>query len=114
MATTTTVATKAGALKSMLNTISKGFNSAGALIDVTTDGIGMLSATVTKAATEQKKSHFLAAQTFDQDLIRSYAEEQAHANLRVKEFCRQSEDHARLYQEAHDDFAAKFAKAFPS
>ncbi len=116
MATTTatTVAARAGALKSILNTVAKTAQSAGALVDVTTDGISMLSALVDKASTDQKKRYFLASQTFDQDLIRTYAEEQAHANIRVEEFCKQSESHRAHYQKAHDEFATKFNSKFPS
>ena len=93
-------------LGSVLETISQTANSVTSILNVTTKGIGMLDAMVTKVSSEQKLRHKADAATFVNNLIRECSEAEANADLQVITFCSKSEDHKRLYENAFNEFSA--------
>lgn len=91
------MATARIALASVLDTVSQTANSVSSLINVTTKGVGMLDAIVTKASNEQALRHKAGAHLFVKNLIRESAEAEATANINVIQFCSKSEDHKKQF-----------------
>lgn len=104
------MATARIAMGSIMSTISQTANSVSALINTTTKGIGMLDAMVTKASDEQALRHKKDRRQFVKNLQREAAEEEASANIQVLEFCAKSNEHAKLYKTAFDEFGQLFAE----
>ena len=95
------MATARLALASVLDTVSSTANSVTQLIGVTTKGIGMLDAAVTKAANEQRKNHVSAALLFDEQLQLEYATSVTTMKIKSDDFAQQSERHAELFNAAY-------------
>lgn len=103
------MATARIALASVLSTVSNTAESVSSLINVTTKGVGMLDAIVTKASTEQKLRHRAGSHLFVKNLIRESAEAEATANIQVLEFCAKSDAHKAQFQASYDEFSKLFA-----
>lgn len=100
------MATAKIALSSVMDAATSAANSVGAVFSVTTKGIGMLDAIVTKVSNEQKLRHKAGGHTFVKNLIRESAEAEAIANLNVLDFCNKSEQHKELFESAFNEFSA--------
>lgn len=99
------MATARIALSSIMDTVSQTANSVSALINVTTKGVGMLDAVVTKVSNEQRLRHKADAEVFKTNIIREYSEAEATANLQVIQFCNKSPDHKQLFETAFNRFS---------
>lgn len=99
------MATAKIAIGEVLETVSQTAKSVSSLINVTTKGVGMLDAIVTKAATQQRKRYMFDSEMFDQNLVREYAQTSAEADIQVLEFCAKSEAHKDLFEKNFDRFS---------
>lgn len=97
MAATTRVA-----IGSILETISNTANSISALVNTGARSISMLDSFVSKAQAEQKMSHQKDVLSFQDNLLATYAEEDAERILKADEFCDKSARHKELYENAHN------------
>lgn len=71
--------------------------SVATLASVATKSVGMLDATVSKAAAEQRKKHVRDGLLFDQRLLSEYANEAASIAIKADEFCDKSQRHKELF-----------------
>lgn len=104
MATVTTKFT----FGSILETVTKTASTITSVLDTTTKSIGMVDRFVGKASDEQQLSYRKDRRTFVHNLVRTASEEQAQADIKVIEFCNQSDQHKELFEKSYIEFSDLF------
>lgn len=90
-----TIGSVLGAVQTAAITVSGTLDAAGS-------AIGMLNATVSKAAKEQSIRHAIDVNEFKSRLVQEVAMQRSQRERQVLEFC-QDEQNAKLYKSAHDE-----------
>lgn len=88
----------------ILNTVTTTANTVTTTLDAANKSVGILTAFVDKAATEQRVRHVADQETFLETLIKEKAEERALSDLRAEKFMAQSSAHKQHYQDAYQRF----------
>lgn len=91
-------------LGAILQTVSTTANTVTATLDAANKGVGILTAFVDKASTEQRIRHIADKEVFIENLVQEKAEERAVANIKIKKFIDQSPDHHKHYSAAYEKF----------
>lgn len=103
------MATTKLAFRSILDTVTKTAGSLNSVLDASVKTIGMADAFVTKASEQQALRYKADKRNFVHNLVRDAAMEKAEADKSVDDYCKQSDDHARFFNDAHNEFEALFA-----
>lgn len=90
----------------LLDTVQTTANTVTNTLSAANKGVGILTAFVDKASTEQRIRHVADKEVFIENLIQEKAEERAMANLKVEKFIAQSADHRKHYQSAYEKFTS--------
>lgn len=88
----------------VLSTIQTSANTVTATLDAANQGVGMLTAYVSEAASNQRVRQIADREVFLENLIREKAEERSAANIKVQKFCAQSSDHKSFYEASYATF----------
>lgn len=90
----------------ILSTVTTTANTVTATLDAANKGVGILTAFVDKASSEQKLRHVADNEVFIENLIQEKSEERAIANIKVEKFIAQSPEHRKHYQGAYEKFTS--------
>lgn len=93
------------AFGSILGTIVATAETANGALNAASRGIGMLNAFVEKAANEQEGRHKNDAALFKTQLIIEGAQAEVEMQIDVLKFCKKSEQHETLYEQAYNKYA---------
>ena len=96
------------AFGAVLGTITDTATAVSDLVTTLGDGIGMLHATVHHASNHQKQRHVADNVMFREELITESTMRIAQSGAVALEFCRQSEDNAKLFDDAQSKLLAAF------
>ena len=88
----------------ILQTVSTTANTVTATLDAANKSVGILTAFVDKASTEQRIRHIADKEVFIENLVQEKAEERAIANIKIEKFIAQSAEHRKHYQGAYEKF----------
>lgn len=88
----------------ILQTVSTTANTVTATLDAANKGVGILTAFVDKASTEQRIRHIADKEVFIENLVQEKAEERAIANIKIEKFIAQSAEHHKHYSSAYEKF----------
>ena len=98
------------ALKSIIGTVARAATAATQFIDAGSVAAEKLDLFMKTSLSDQKMRTKKHNRLFAHQLVAEATEERALADLRVVEFRAQSEDHAKLYDDAHNEFTDLFAE----
>ncbi len=96
---------------SLLGVVTTSANTVTNVLDAVQQGVGMASAFVEKAASEQRQRHALDAVDFTTNLIQERATQAAARKVEVAKFVSQSPQHAQFYNEAATQYLAALKPA---
>ena len=98
------VATTRLTIGSVLGTINTAATTVSSTLDAVGAGIGMLNASVTKAATEQRIRHAVDVNEFKSRLVVEVSMERAQRERAVVDFCSDKQNEA-LFKKAFDELS---------
>lgn len=90
----------------ILSTVQTTANTVTATLDAANKGVGILTAFVDKASTEQRIRHVADKEVFIENLIQEKAEERAMANIKIEKFIAQSPAHKQHFGDAYTKFTS--------
>lgn len=90
---------------SLLGTVNTAAITVSSTLDAAGAAVGMLNATVSKAAKEQAIRHKVDVNEFKSRLVMEVSMQRAQRERQVLDFC-QDKDNERLFKAAHDELAA--------
>lgn len=85
----------------ILSTVQATANTVTTTVDAANKSVGILTAFIDKAASEQKIRHLLDGEEFIDRLLIEKAESTAEVKLRGEKFASQSDLHAKHFNEAY-------------
>jgi len=103
------MATARVTLGSVLATVQTSANTVTNVLGAANSSVGMLNRFITDAADKQNVRSKVDMAMFKEQLTRDKAEEEAVSELRVIDFCKQSQNHASAYQKSYDRLSAIIA-----
>lgn len=97
------------ALAAIASTVAQVANSTGDLVRSGTKAVTKLDRYMDRSLKTQEYIYRKEERSFLKNLVREAAAEQAEADMKVEEFCKQSDKHRQLFVESYGEFEELFA-----
>ena len=102
------------AYTAVLGTVTGAATSVSSVFTATNNSIGMLEAFISKASSEQKRTHLEEAELFEAKLLDRHSQDVTQLKASAEAFCSQTPAHRIEYDAAYANLKAKFAKLNPT